>query len=121
MLTLSSYNFLASCLGYLRTLSERILSMVNSAASELRRSNRTVMRKRASLIITLKGRAERLPCLVVDSSQGGLKLLGSFRLKRGQVVEVIWDADPSNSVRYRVIWTGNPGSKREGEAGLETV
>jgi len=48
-------------------------------------------------------------------------LRGSFRLKRGQVVEVIWDADPSNSVRYKVIWTGNPGSKREGEAGLEAV
>ena len=95
--------------------------MLTSRAPEPRRSKRIVTRKRASLIVSLKGRAERLPCLVVESSQGGLRLRGGFRLKRGQVVEVVFDEDPTNSIRYKVIWTGNSGSKQEGQAGLQTI
>jgi len=45
----------------------------------------------------------------------------SFHLRRGQIVEVILDADPLNAVRCNVIWIGKIGSKQEGEVGLETV
>lgn len=79
-----------------------------------RRSERVVTKKRGSLIANVKGRVERFPCLVVDRSQGGLKLRGSFRLRRGQMVEVTTD-DDLLTVRCRVAWV------REGEAGLETV
>ena len=44
-----------------------------------------------SLIASLKGRTERLPCIVVDNSQHGLRLRGIFRLTMGQVVEVLPD------------------------------
>jgi hypothetical protein len=68
------------------------------------------------------GLAERRPCLIVDESPGGFRLRGvSSRLRRGQVVEVILDQDPSKAVRCSVIWTGQPGTKQEGEAGLEIV
>ena len=96
------------------------MSVLNSPRTRGRRLNRTAIRKRASLIVSLKGRAERLPCIVVDSSQGGLRLRGSFRLKMGQVVEVLSD-DGFLTAQFRVIWVGKPGSKQEGQAGLETI
>jgi hypothetical protein len=61
-----------------------------------------------------------LPCLIVDSSKQGFRLRGEFRLRRGQLVEVIVD-DPVDSVPCEVIWIGKAGSKQEGEAGLQTV
>jgi PilZ domain len=85
-----------------------------------RRSSRTSIRKRASLIVSLKGRAERLPCIVVDGSQGGLRLRGSFRLKMGQVVEVLSD-DGFLTTQCRVIWIGKPASRQESEAGLDII
>jgi len=38
----------------------------------------------------------------------------------GQVVEVLSD-DGFLTAQFRVIWVGKPGSKQEGEAGLETI
>ena len=96
------------------------MSVLNSPVPEGRRSRRTTTRKRASLILSRRGRAERLPCLVVDISEGGLRLHGSFSLKRGQVVEVLSD-DGLLAAQYRVIWVGKPGSKQEGQAGLEMM
>ena len=96
------------------------MSVLNSSRSRGRRSNRTAIRKRASLIASLKGRAERLPCIVVDNSQHGLRLRGIFRLTMGQVVEVLPD-DGFFTLQCRVIWVGEPGSKREGEVGLEII
>ena len=83
-------------------------------ASEQRRSKRVVTKIRASVLVNLKGRVERFPCIVVNRSEGGLRLRGSFRLKRGQGVEISFD-DDLLTVQCRVRWVG------EGEAGLETV
>ena len=96
------------------------MSVLNSPRTRGRRSNRTAIRKRASLIVSLKGRAQRLPCLVVDSSQRGLRLRGGVRLEMGQIVEVLWD-DGFLTAQCRVIWVGKPGSKQEGEVGLEII
>lgn len=60
------------------------------------------------------------PCLVVDRSQEGFRLRGNFKLRRGQLVELVVD-DPVDSVRCEVIWIGRAGSKQEGEAGLQAV
>ena len=92
-----------------------------SPAPKVRRSKRIVSKKRASLVVNFKGHAERRPCLIVDSSQDGFRLRVSFKLKRGQAVEVILDEDPGNSVQCSVIWIGKPGSKQEGEVGLQTA
>jgi hypothetical protein len=61
-----------------------------------------------------------VPCLVVDRSQEGFRLRGDFRLRRGQLVELVVD-DPVDSVRCEVIWIGRAGSEQAGQAGLQAV
>lgn len=89
--------------------------------SEGRRSKRVVVKKRASLIINLERKPERLPCLVLDSSKEGFRVRGTVGLRRGQIVEVSLDEDMPVPQRCRVVWVGKRGSKQEGEVGVETV
>jgi PilZ domain len=84
---------------------------------ERRYLKRSPCKQRASLVLDLK----RHSCLVLDSSNSGFRVRGSFHLRRGQMVEIILDEDPLNAVRCRVVWIGKAGSKLEGEMGLETV
>jgi PilZ domain len=89
---------------------------------EGRRSERILSRNpRGSLVVNLDRNQKRFPCLVLDSSQDGFRVRGSFHLRRGQIVEVILDADPLNAVHCNVVWIGKIGSKQQGEVGLETV
>lgn len=88
---------------------------------EGRRSKRIALRKGASVVVNLGSHPHRVPCLIVDRSDGGFRLRGGFRLKRGQVVEVIPGDDELNAIRCSVIWIGKPGSKQEGEVGLKAV
>ena len=88
---------------------------------EGRRSKRIVIRKGASIVVNLGSHPQRVPCLIVDRSEGGFRLRGGFRLKRGQVVEVIPGDDELNAIRCSVVWVGRPGSKQEGEIGLKAV
>ena len=90
-------------------------------ASERRYSKRTPRKQTASLVLDMKWRRERQPCLVLDSCKNGFRVRGSFHLKRGQTVEVILDEDPLSAVRCSVAWVGRTGSKQEGEAGLEII
>jgi hypothetical protein len=92
-----------------------------SLVPEGRRFQREELYKGASLVVTLGGQEERLPCLVLDSSPKGFRVGWTSQLRRGQAVEVILDEDPLNPVRCKVIWVGKPDSKQEGEAGLESV
>jgi hypothetical protein len=82
---------------------------------------RIVLKKGASLVVNLERIPKRLPCLIVDSSPEGFRLMGTFRLRRGQVVEIIPDEDPLNVSRCHVIWIGTPGSKQEGQVGLQLL
>ena len=95
--------------------------MPGFALPEGRRSKRVMSKKRASLIINPDRRPERFPCLVLDSSKEGCRLRGTFQLKCGQVVEVVFDDDPPNFQRCSVVWVGKAGSKQEGEVGLEII
>ena len=83
-----------------------------------RRSKRIATKKRASLVIDLRGVQKMFPCLSVDRSQEGFRLKGNFRLRRGQLVELVLD-DPVDSVRCEVIWIGKAGSEQVVEAGLQ--
>jgi hypothetical protein len=91
------------------------------SSRENRRSDRIVTKKGASVVVNLGSHPQRVPCLIVDRSPGGFRLRGGFRLKRGQVVEVIPGEDELNAIRCSVVWVGKPGSKQEGEAGLKAV
>jgi hypothetical protein len=86
-----------------------------------RRSKRIVLKKGASLVVNLERIPKRLPCLIVDSSPEGFRLVATFRLRRGQVVEIIPDEDPLNVSRCHVIWIGKPGSTQEGQVGLQLL
>ncbi len=59
-------------------------------------------------------------CLIVDRSQEGFRLRGNFRLRRGQLVELVLD-DAVDSLRCEVIWVDKPESQQVGEVGLQTV
>ncbi|HYL83872.1 MAG TPA: PilZ domain-containing protein [Candidatus Angelobacter sp.] len=93
--------------------------MPSRSILERRRSKRTPLKKRASLIVKRGQHAQRVPCLLLDNSQDGFKIGGASRLKRGQYVELILDEHTSNTVPCRVTWVGKPGSKQGGEAGLQ--
>jgi hypothetical protein len=85
-----------------------------------RRSKRIVLKKPARLVISLDGVQRLVPCLIVDRSQEGFRLRGNFKLKRGQLVELVVD-DPVDSVPCEIIWIGKAGSEQAGQAGLQTV
>ena len=95
--------------------------MTSFSVPKGRRSQRVLSKRRASLVINLDRNQKRLPCLILDSSKEGFRLRGSFRLRRGQVIELILDEDTPNSERCSVVWVGKAGSKQEGEVGLETL
>jgi hypothetical protein len=88
---------------------------------ECRRSKRTAVKKRASLVFKHGRQHERTSCLILDSSPDGFRLRGTARLRRGQVVEVILDEEPMGALQCNVIWVGKPESKNEGEVGLQVV
>jgi hypothetical protein len=84
-----------------------------------RRSRRITTKQRASLVLNLRGVQKMSPFLIVDRSQERFRLRGNFRLRRGQLVELVLD-DLVDSMRCEVIWTGKAGSEVV-EVGLQTV
>ena len=91
-----------------------------STTIERRQSQRVTLKKRATLIFFhTMGRVENLSCLIVDRSQDGLRLNASSGLRRGPLVDLILNEDPCRGVRGSVVWIGGPGSKPEGQAGLQ--
>ncbi len=98
------------------------MSMTNESNSESRFSKRVMSRQRASVVIKNPDFTQRrIPCLILDSSKEGFRLGGIHNLRRGQVVELVLGESSPGSARCRVVWIGKPGSKQEGEAGLETA
>lgn len=88
---------------------------------ERRRLQRTALKKRASLVVERGSREQRMPCLILDYSHEGFKIAGTFSLNRGQVVELILEDYSMNTVQCSVRWVGKPGSKQQGEVGLQAV
>jgi len=95
--------------------------MPSFRVAQRRRSTRVMSKRRASLVINLDRKPQRLPCLVLDSSKEGFRLRGSLDLRRGQVVELILGEDMPTPERCKVVWVGKAGSKQEGEIGVEIV
>jgi len=50
--------------------------------------------KGCSLVVNLERIPKRLPCLIVDSSAEGYRLMAACKLKCRQIVEIIPDEDP---------------------------
>ena len=85
-----------------------------------RQSKRIVLKRGASLVVNLERIPKRLPASYSIARQRG-SVMGTFRLKRGQVVEIMPDDDPLNLSKCHVIWIGKPGSMHEGQAGLQLL
>ena len=86
-----------------------------------RSSERHSTKTHASLIVNFRGHLQRHPCLIVEISRGGYRLRGGFRVRRGQVVEVIPKDDPLSIAKCSVIWVGRDGTAQQGQAGLEAM
>ena len=90
-------------------------------AAERRRLKRTALKERASVVVKRRRQEERMPCLILDSSQEGFRIRGVAQLKRGLMVELILEEHPMNPVVCTVMWVGKPGAKNAGEVGLQIV
>jgi len=96
--------------------------MTNRPNPEGRNSKRVTAKQRASVVIRTPDFSQRrIPCLILDSSKEGFRLGGIHNLRRGQVVELVLGESSPSSARCKVVWIGKPGSKQEGEAGLESA
>jgi hypothetical protein len=99
-----------------------ILNKAQDDRPNARQSRRVALKTRGSLVVTPDyENLRRLPCVIIDASQGGYRLRANARLRRGQVVEVVSDDDPLTSVVCKVIWAGKTGSREQGEAGLQII
>ena len=87
--------------------------MLGISVPERRHAKRLILKRRAGLVINLDRNQMRVPCLVLDFSKAGFRLRGSFRVRRGQEVELIVDEHLPGSERCRVVWVGKPGSNWE--------
>lgn len=87
---------------------------------QVRRSKRVVAKAGASVVVGLASHPQRIPCLILDCSRGGFRVRLGGRLRPGQSLEVIPHDDPLHAILCTVVWVGKPGSKQEGQAGLQT-
>ena len=88
------------------------------ARPERRRAKRAASKERVSLLVERGELVQRMPCLILDTSPGGFRIDASARLKRGDIVELVWE---QNSTCYQVIWAAELGSQLQGQAGLRRV
>lgn len=86
---------------------------------QIRRSKRIVAKASASVVVDLASHPKRIPCLIIDRSREGFRVRLSSRLRRGQAVEIIAHDNPLHAIPCSVVWVGKPGSKQEGEVGLQ--
>ena len=92
--------------------------MSDIARPERRRAKRSPVKERVSLLVERGELVQRMPCLILDTSPGGFRIDASARLKRGDIVELVWE---QNSACYQVIWAAELGSQLQGQAGLRRV
>lgn len=80
----------------------------------IRRSPRVPARRAVLLLVE----AEQCGARTLDVSQHGVRLESQTLLKPGQVLELLPTETSGGPIRCVVVWAGDVGSDREGEAGL---
>jgi hypothetical protein len=80
----------------------------------IRRSARVPARKAVLLIVE----SEQCGARTLDVSQHGVRVECQTLLKPGQVLELLPSENSGGPIRCVVVWAGDVGSDREGEAGL---
>jgi hypothetical protein len=87
--------------------------------SAMRRSQRTVRSLPIKLLVESQGQNTEHSAYTLDISNEGARVRADVELKAGQTVGVLPREKCRTVLRSRVVWVGGPGSKHEGEAGLE--
>jgi PilZ domain len=85
-----------------------------------RRYDRTPVVTPVTLIVRFSGNECQHRCLVVDSSEIGLRLQLDAPLTPNQIVLVVAGDDSKYAVRGRVVWVHKLNSGQNWEAGLVT-
>ena len=68
--------------------------------------------------IDANGKAFRQPVCTLDLSSKGARITGLSGVSAGQIVTLEYQ---NNKVRYEVVWTGQPGTPKAGQAGLRRL
>jgi hypothetical protein len=68
--------------------------------------------------IDASGNAFRSPVCTLDLSAKGARITGLRDLTVGQTLTLEYQ---NNKVRYEVVWTGQPGTPKAGQAGLRRI
>jgi hypothetical protein len=87
--------------------------------STVRRWQRTVRSLPIKLLVESQGQKTEYSAYTLDISNEGARVRTDVELKAGQTVGVLPREECRTVLRSRVVWVGGPGSKHEGEAGLE--
>ncbi|MFB3921894.1 MAG: PilZ domain-containing protein [Terriglobia bacterium] len=83
---------------------------------DARQSRRILVKLPVSLIVDAPGGWESHPASMLDLSDHGLRIASNAQLSCEQIVGVILNQKPE---RCRVAWTGDPGTPRADQAGLQ--
>lgn len=83
---------------------------------DARQSRRILVKLPVSLIVDTPGGWETHPASTVDLSERGLRVSTVAPLTSEQIIGVVLSRTPE---RCRVAWTGQDGTLRAGQAGLQ--
>lgn len=86
--------------------------------SERRRSERAAVNRPVTLVVDSSHDQIAHTAFAIDLSDVGARLRAGIDLKPGQMVTIIPNEGSAQSVKSQVIWVGEKGSNRSGQAGL---
>jgi len=89
-----------------------------AAQTNRRRSERKAVNKPISLLVDSDHSEIANSAFAIDLSELGLRIRSDINLVPGQIVTVIPREGSKQAVRSQVIWVGESGSERAGEAGI---
>ncbi|MGH9430947.1 MAG: PilZ domain-containing protein, partial [Terriglobia bacterium] len=100
------------------TINEKETTMPTPKPSERRRSERAVVNRPVALLVDSSHDQIAHNAFAIDLSEVGARLRAGIDLTPGQLVTIIPNEGTAQSVKSQVIWVGEKGSERSGEAGL---
>jgi len=86
--------------------------------SERRRGERALVNRPVTLVVDSTHDQIAHTAFAIDLSEVGARLRAGIDLQPGQMVTIIPNEGSAQSVKSQVIWVGEKGSTRSGQAGL---
>src|SRR5713101_3594662 len=84
-----------------------------------RRSERTISRAPADLVVESESLKAHYTVSTVDVSQHGVRVQAIIPLTPGQIVEISTTTSPRYTARCRVVWVARSGAVQDRQVGLE--